>query len=77
MTKGIGLRTSNIEKAIIDSYKNDISDEFIEPIFYSDNKKINDGVIEQGDFVMFFNFRTDRGRQLTKALSQCDFDEFE
>ena len=33
LTKGIGFRTSNIEKAIIDSYKNDISDEFIEPIF--------------------------------------------
>ncbi len=76
LTKGIGFRTSNIEKAIIDSYKKDISDEFIEPIFYSDNKKIDDGVIEPGDFVMFFNFRTDRGRQLTKALSQCDFDEF-
>ena len=43
---------------------------------YIDEKKNCKGLIEKGDFVIFFNFRTDRGRQLTKVLTQFDCEEF-
>ena len=76
LTKGVGLKTNNIEEAILKSYEKNISDEFIEPIKYIDKKKNCKGLIEKGDYVIFFNFRTDRGRQLTKVLTQFDYEEF-
>ncbi|NEV93069.1 2,3-bisphosphoglycerate-independent phosphoglycerate mutase [Psychroflexus sp. YR1-1] len=54
------------------SYDDGVSDEFIKPIaITSDGEPI--AKIEEGDVVIFFNFRTDRGRQLTQALTQEDF----
>ncbi|MGM0635156.1 MAG: 2,3-bisphosphoglycerate-independent phosphoglycerate mutase [Bacteroidota bacterium] len=67
-----GEKSENAVSAIQKSYDNGISDEFIEPISLTEN-----GKIKQGDVVIFFNFRTDRGRQLTKALTQQDFPAFE
>src|SRR5690606_39236217 len=54
------------------SYERDITDEFIEPItmMTADNHPV--ATIQSGDVVVFFNFRTDRGRQLTEALTQTD-----
>jgi 2,3-bisphosphoglycerate-independent phosphoglycerate mutase len=62
--------------AIEDSYKNNITDEFISPkiMVTSTNKPL--AIINEGDVVLFFNFRTDRGRQLTEVLSQKDNIEF-
>jgi len=73
LVNGTGIKSSNITKSISDSYENNISDEFIEPIVAIDNNNNPKGIIENGDYVIFFNFRTDRGRQLTEVLSQNDF----
>ena len=73
LVNGNGIKSSNIIKSISDSYQNNISDEFIEPIVAIDNNNNPKGIIENGDYVIFFNFRTDRGRQLTDVLSQNDF----
>ena len=73
LVNGTGIKSSNIIKSISDSYQNNISDEFIEPIVVVDNNNNPKGIIENGDYVIFFNFRTDRGRQLTEVLSQNDF----
>ena len=76
IVNGIGKKSNEIEKSIIDSYNNKITDEFIEPIVIVDNKNLPLAKIEDNDVVIFFNFRTDRGRQLTEALSQNDFNNF-
>ena len=73
LVNGNGIKSSDITKSINDSYQNNISDEFIEPIVAIDNNNNPKGIIENGDYVIFFNFRTDRGRQLTDVLSQNDF----
>ena len=65
-----GEKFSNAGEAIRSSYQAGITDEFILPILLDDQ-----GVIEEGDVVLCFNFRTDRGRQLTMALTQQDFPE--
>ncbi len=75
LVKGIGEKSKNAEKAIQKSYDEDVTDEFIKPIVMvnEDNNPI--ATIKDGDVVIFFNFRTDRGRQLTEVLSQKDFHE--
>ncbi|MDG1792812.1 MAG: 2,3-bisphosphoglycerate-independent phosphoglycerate mutase [Flavobacteriaceae bacterium] len=73
LVSGKGIKTSNISKSIKKSYENNISDEFIEPIVAVDKNNNPKAIIENGDVVIFFNFRTDRGRQLTEVLSQNDF----
>ena len=54
------------------SYNQGITDEFIKPIIATDQNNQALAKIKNGDVVLFFNFRTDRGRQLTQALSQSD-----
>ncbi len=70
-----GENTNNIIETIQKSYNNKITDEFIEPIVVTENNKPITA-IKKGDVVIFFNFRTDRGRELTKALSQEDFKDY-
>lgn len=72
MVKGEGAKFSSSEEAMQSSYDQDVTDEFIKPIVLDDS-----GLIEEGDVVMCFNFRTDRGRQITIALTQADFPEQE
>ena len=72
---GKGTASSNAVESIQASYDNDITDEFIEPIFLTENDQPM-ATIEKGDVVIFFNFRTDRGRQLTEVLTQENFEEF-
>jgi len=76
MVNGIGEISSNAEQSILNSYSNDTTDEFIKPIIMSDSEGNPTAVIEKNDVVIFFNFRTDRGRQLTEVLSQNDLHEF-
>jgi len=71
-----GLRTQSVLKAIESSYEEGITDEFIKPIIHTDTDHQPIGAIKEGDVIIFFNFRTDRGRQLTEALSQNDFHEY-
>lgn len=71
-----GEKSTNALESIKKSYANDITDEFIQPIVMTDENGNPLAKIEEDDVVIFFNFRTDRGRELTEALSQKDFHEF-
>ena len=72
---GIATITTNNPTEVIQSYyDNGITDEFMEPIMIDNGDKKQ--TIAEGDLVIFFNFRTDRPRQLTKVLSQEDITEF-
>ena len=75
LVKGEGTQTENISKTIKDSYANNVTDEFIEPITLTENGKTI-ATIKNDDVVIFFNFRTDRGRQLTNVLTQENFPDF-
>ncbi|MDO5971625.1 2,3-bisphosphoglycerate-independent phosphoglycerate mutase [Flavivirga aquimarina] len=75
MVNGIGETSTNVTETIQKSYKNDITDEFIKPIIMVDESGNPQATIKEDDVVIFFNFRTDRGRELTEALSQTDFHE--
>lgn len=72
LVKGVGLQTSNFIDSLKESYRKNITDEFIEPLIKVDKNGKSNGLIENGDYVIFFNFRTDRGRQLTEVLTQSD-----
>lgn len=71
---GKGAHTENPSEAIKKSYEEGTTDEFIKPIAVTENDQPV-AVIAPDDVVIFFNFRTDRGRELTMALSQQDFPE--
>ena len=75
LVKGEGFFSSNPQKSIQESYGNDVTDEFIKPIIMVDGNKQPIATIKDDDVVIFFNFRTDRGRELTEALTQQDFHE--
>ncbi len=68
MTKGVGEQTNDWKESIKKSYNEDVTDEFIKPIIVSGTPSI-----KEGDVVLNFNFRTDRGREITQALTQKDF----
>lgn len=70
-----GTPTTDVLKSIRESYESGISDEFIKPLVLTENNKPVT-TIQPDDVVLFFNFRTDRGRQLTEVLSQKHFPEF-
>lgn len=76
IVKGEGKKTSDALQAIQESYDNEISDEFIKPIVVTSENGDPVATLEEDDVVIFFNFRTDRGRQLTEALSQKDFPRY-
>ncbi len=70
-----GEKTQNIGKAVQKSYDEGVTDEFIKPLVMTDSNNEPLAKIKDGDVIIFFNFRTDRGRELTQALSQMDFHE--
>jgi 2,3-bisphosphoglycerate-independent phosphoglycerate mutase len=76
VVNGTGTRSSNLVQSIAESYTHDVTDEFIQPLVAVDHNDTPIATIQNGDVVIFFNFRTDRGRELTEALSQKDFHEF-
>lgn len=75
LVNGIGTPTSNITQTIQQSYDQNITDEFILPIVQADAFGMPIATIQPGDVVICFNFRTDRGREITIALTQKDFPE--
>jgi len=77
LVHAVGDKTTDISKSVQKSYDADTTDEFIEPLVVcrADNTPI--AKIEKDDVVIFFNFRTDRGRELTKVLSQEDNLDFD
>ncbi|MHC4387802.1 MAG: 2,3-bisphosphoglycerate-independent phosphoglycerate mutase [Planctomycetota bacterium] len=76
MRTGKGLKASSAAEAIAKSYEKEVTDEFIEPtcIVNAENEPV--GTIDDGDGVIFFNFRGDRPRELTRAFIEPDFKEF-
>ena len=76
LVNGIGQHSRNVVQTIDESYKNNVTDEFINPIIVVDANDKPLATIAENDVVIFFNFRTDRGRELTEVLSQKDFHEF-
>jgi 2,3-bisphosphoglycerate-independent phosphoglycerate mutase len=75
LVNATGKKSTNAVLSILDSYHQNITDEFIAPIIMVDQNQNPIATIQNDDVVIFFNFRTDRGRQLTEALSQKDFHE--
>jgi 2,3-bisphosphoglycerate-independent phosphoglycerate mutase len=71
-----GLYSNNATKTIHNNYDEGLTDEFLKPIIMTDNNNTPVAKIEEGDVVLFFNFRTDRGRELTEVLSQDDKHEY-
>jgi len=74
---GKGNKSQKAIEAVQESYDRDVTDEFIEPIVITDPNGDPVATLKDDDVVIFFNFRTDRGRQLTESLTQQDFPEFE
>lgn len=77
MVHGVGQHVSAdaVTQALQASYDQDVTDEFVKPIIITkaDNSPV--AMIEEGDVVLCVNFRTDRGREITQALTQRDFPE--
>jgi len=73
LTEGIGQKASRPEEAIAQSYRLNKTDEFIEPTNIVDANGIPLSLIKNHDAVIFYNFRVDRPRQLTKAFVLKDF----
>lgn len=74
LVHGTGEQTADPLAAIQRSYDNNVTDEFIKPVVVQENGKPA-GTIREGDVVLCFNFRTDRGREITQVLTQQDFPE--
>jgi 2,3-bisphosphoglycerate-independent phosphoglycerate mutase len=74
LVKGEGVRASDPLAAIRQSYGHGITDEFVEPIVLTRDSGAPVATIEDGDSVIFFNFRADRARQITSALAVPGFD---
>ncbi len=76
LTKGVGEAFPDAEAALQSSYDEDVTDEFVKPrvVRRGDNDL---GRIENGDSVIFYNFRGDRARQLTRAFTDEAFDGFD
>lgn len=75
VVNGTGKPTQDAVASIEESYAKDVTDEFIDPLVVVDANNQPLATIQADDVVIFFNFRTDRGRELTEALSQKDFHE--
>ncbi len=75
LVHGVGEKSSDALKSIQQSYDANVTDEFIKPIVMVDAQQQPVATIKEGDVVLCFNFRTDRGRQITQALTQQDFPE--
>ncbi len=71
LVKGEGKQAADMAEAVQESYNDDVPDEFIKPI----NNSTVDGTIKPGDAVIFFNYRNDRAKELTVALTQHDIPE--
>lgn len=77
MTKGIGEAINDPIVAIEKSYRDGITDEFIKPLVMTQSDGSPVATIQSGDVVICFNYRTDRGREITAVLSQEDYPEFD
>lgn len=76
LVNGIGNKATSAISAIEASYQKEVFDEFVEPtVIYSGDSPV--ATIQNNDSVIFFNFRPDRAREITRTLVDPDFKEFE
>ncbi|MDB3926773.1 2,3-bisphosphoglycerate-independent phosphoglycerate mutase [Flavobacteriales bacterium] len=75
LVKGEGQNFNSVSESIQASYDNGVTDEFIKPIALTENDK-SIATIKEGDAVICFNFRTDRCREITTALTQKEMPEY-
>ena len=75
MVNNVGEKSKDIAQSLQQSYDKNITDEFIDPIVMTDGDGNPLAQIKEDDVVIFFNFRTDRGRELTQVLCQADMHE--
>ncbi|RAU84535.1 2,3-bisphosphoglycerate-independent phosphoglycerate mutase [Pontibacter arcticus] len=75
LVKGVGTPSQNLIDSVLASYEAGVTDEFILPIINVDQNGFPVATIQEGDVVICFNYRTDRGREITQALTQRDFPE--
>lgn len=73
MVNGVGELSCGLLETIESHYEKGVTDEFMSPIRCLNGEE---GLIKEGDVALCFNFRTDRGRQITRALTQEDFHEY-
>ncbi len=76
MVCGMGEKAENAEQCILTSYEKGITDEFVHPTVIVKEEKRPVGLIQDHDSVIFFNFRPDRAREMTRSLCDPDFDGF-
>lgn len=76
LVNGEGIKSTNALETIKSNYQQGVTDEFLKPIIMVNKDQSPVGKIKEGDVVLFFNFRTDRGRELTDVLTQNDNHEF-
>lgn len=76
LVKGEGTKATSATDAIEASYNEGVTDEFIRPIVITGADGNAVGKVEEGDAVIFFNFRNDRAREITSVLTQQDMPEF-
>ena len=76
LVKGEGVKADDAVKAVADSYAQDVNDEFVVPTVIEENGKPV-ATIKANDSVIFFNFRPDRARQITRTFCDESFDKFE
>ncbi len=70
LTAGVGEPSNDMVASMQASYDNDVTDEFINPLFRTDAEGNAIGRIQEGDMVIFFNYRNDRAKELTQVLTQ-------
>ncbi|EAY28461.1 2,3-bisphosphoglycerate-independent phosphoglycerate mutase [Microscilla marina] len=73
LVNGKGKPSQKMTEAIQASYNEEVTDEFIKPIVKVNDEGTPIATVDEGDVVLCFNFRTDRGRQITQVLTQEDF----
>lgn len=71
MAYGDGIKCGDPVKAVEDSYKNNVTDEFVVPVVCAEN-----AAVKEGDSVIFFNFRPDRAREITRTFTDPNFNGF-
>ena len=75
LVSGKGRKALSAVDAIEESYKEEVTDEFIKPISIVGENGAPVATIQEGDAVIFFNFRNDRAREMTYVLTQTDMPE--
>ncbi|MFW6081126.1 MAG: 2,3-bisphosphoglycerate-independent phosphoglycerate mutase [Desulfosalsimonas sp.] len=75
-TLGQGETETDPVQAVKNAYSRQETDEFVEPVFIAGKNKEPAGTVEDGDGIIFFNFRPDRARQITRAFTEPRFEGF-